>query len=158
MKKLVFIFFIISATAFSQDVKVENATVQTINRSTSSTSLITYTITINKIKRSKWNIDSLINIATGDSIKYTIVKVDDPGAASPNYKKVNSFSKSDLGIFQISYGKIKKREDDQPKSPQNRKADVTTIEGGVYLYITTKNKHKRYKIDEFEKLETIETP
>jgi hypothetical protein len=104
-------------------------------------------------------VDSLISISSGDTIKYNIVKVDDPGAASPKYEKVNYFSKSDLGIFQISFGIRKTRNGSgRPGAPQNQKSYTTNIEGGVYLYITTKNKHKRFKIDEFEKLETIDAP
>lgn len=136
-----------------------SAKMQTVNSGISPTSTTTYTITLNKFKRSKWRIDSVVSISGGDSIKYTIVKVDDPGAASPRYQKVNYFSSDDLGIYQIRFGIKKQRGvSGKPIAPQNTKVDTTNIEGGVFIYYTIKKKHKRFKIDEFEKQETIDAP
>lgn len=158
MKKLVFIFLLFCAVSSAQTLTVSKAVMQTVNHGASPTSSTTYTITLNKTKRVKWHIDSLISIAAGEPVKYNIVKVDDPGAASPKYEKVNYFSSSDLGIYQITFGVNKQRGTGRPGAPQNTKVDTTNIEGGVYLYYTLKKKHKRFKIVDFEKLETINAP
>lgn len=157
MHKLVLLFLIISSAVFAQDPKIVKATMQTVNHGASPTSSTTYSILINKVKKCKWSIDSLISISSGQNLKYNIVQVDDINASSPDYKKASPENLK-KGNYQITFGKTKQREGGRPGSPQNLKVDTTNIEGGVMIHYTLKNKHRVLKIDQFEMLEAINAP
>jgi hypothetical protein len=157
MMRLVLIFLIFSSTCFAQDLKINKATVQTLNHGASPTSSITYTIFFTKVKKGKWSIDSLISSSSGQNIKFNIAEVDHPDAVSPDCKKV---APKDLkkGNYQITFGKVKKRGVGRPGSPQDQKADTTNIEGAVLICYTIKKKHLQIRIDNFETLETVNAP
>lgn len=158
MNKLVFLFFIISSTVAAQDLVLKKATMQTINHGASPTSSTNYSILLCQCKKGKWSLDSVVSISSGQAIKFNMVKVDDPDAASPDYKKLQSFSNLTTGNFQLTFGKTKQRGSGRPGAPQNTKVDTTNIEGGVIIYYSAKRKHKQLKIDSFEQLETVDAP
>ncbi|MCW3104060.1 MAG: hypothetical protein JWO09_2500 [Bacteroidetes bacterium] len=87
-----------------------------------------------------------------------MVKVDNPDAASPDYKKLDSYSSLGTGNYLISFGKTKQRGSGRPGSPQNTKVDTTNIDGGVVIYYSEGKKRKQLKVIEFEQLETIDAP
>lgn len=157
MKKLVFLFLIISARLIAQDPKIEKYTVQTINHGASPTSSTTYHIFIAKTKKSNWSIDSLVSISSGQNVKFNIVEVKDADAVSPDYNKVSPGSLK-KGRYQITFGTTKQRGSGRPGTPQNLKADTTIIEGGVVIHYSIKKKHKQIKVVDFEMLETIDAP
>jgi hypothetical protein len=158
MQKLIFLFLIISSTVAAQDITLKKATMQTVNHGASPTSSTTYNILLCQCKKVRWSIDSVISISSLQAVKFNMVKVDNPDASSPDYKKLDSFKNPGTGNFQISFGKTKQRGSGRPGSPQNTKADTTNIEGGVIIYYTVKKKHKQLRIEEFEQLETIDAP
>lgn len=158
MKHLFFLFFIVSSAVFGQDLKLSKATMQTVNHGASPTSTTTYTILLQKSKKCLWSIDSVVSTSSNQSIKYNLVKVDNTNATSPDYKKVEGFSKADRGTYQITFGITKQRGSGRPGAPQNQKADTTTIEGGVTIYYSIKKKRKQLKVVEFEQLETVDAP
>ena len=157
MKKLVFIVLIFSS-ATAQELKFVKATMQTINSGASAVSHTNYSVSFQKNKKFKWSVDSVCSITTGQTVKYTIVSVQDPNAASPRYSPVNTFSKTDTGTYQITFGITKQHGSGRPGSPQNLKVDTTNIEGGVIIYYHAKAKKKQLKVIEFEQLETINAP
>jgi hypothetical protein len=157
MKKLIFLFLIISSTAFAQDPKIEKATIQTVHQGASPVSSTTYTILISKVKKCNWSIDSLVSISSGQNVKFNIARVNDPLAASPEYYKAAPESLK-KGNYQITFGTRKQHEGGRRGAPQNLKADTTNIEGGVIVYYTIKKKNKQIKIDNFERLENIDAP
>lgn len=158
MKHLFFLFFIVSSAVYGQDLKLSKATAQTVNHGASPTSSTTYTIVLQKSKKCVWSIDSVLSTATGQAIKYNLVKVDNLNATSPDYKKVEGFSKCDTGMYQITFGITKQRGSGRPGAPQNQKADTTNIEGGVTICYSIKKKRKQLKVVEFEQLETVDAP
>jgi hypothetical protein len=157
MKKLVFLFLIISSTIFAQDVKIVKATMQTVNHGASPTSSTTYSVILSKAKKGKWSIDSIVSSSSGQTVKFNIVEFNDQEAASPDHKKASPGNLK-KGNYQISFGKVKQRGGGRPGSPQNTKVDTTNIEGGVIIYYCVKKKKKQIRIDEFEMLETIDAP
>lgn len=159
MKQVLFIFLLFCSTLGAQELKFTKATMQTLNHGASPTSSTTYTIVLQKKKKAVWSIDSIVSISSGQRVEYSILKVDDPDKESPNYAKVESFKKSDKGLFRIKFGVTKNRGGSgRPGSPQNQKADTTTIEGGVTIYYSWKGKSKQLKVIDFEKLENIDAP
>jgi hypothetical protein len=158
MNKLVLLFLIISSTGFAQDIKVEKATMQTVNHGASPTSSTTYTILISKAKKCKWQIDSVMSTASGQNVEFTITEIAEPEVLSPGLKKV---SPKDLknGNYMITFGVTKKRgSGGRPGSPQNTRVDTTNIEGGVIIYYSIKKKYNSIKVDTFEMLETLNAP
>jgi hypothetical protein len=158
MKKLLFLFFIISTAVSAQELKLKKATRQTVNHGASPTSSTTYSILVSNCKKGKWKLDSLISISSNQVIKFNMVKVDDTNAVSPNYKKLDSFNDLGKGNYQLTFGITKQRGSGRPGAPQNTKVDTTNIEGGVIVYYTVKKKQKQLKIDSFEELEKIDAP
>lgn len=158
MKKLVFLFLIISSTVAAQGLTVKKATMQTVNQGASPTSSTTYSISLYQCKKVKWNLDSVISISSGQPVKFNMVKVDDPAALSPDYKKLASLSGLTSGNYLLTFRKTKQRGNGRPGAPQNTKVDTTNIEGGVIIYYSVKKKHKQLKIDSFEQLETVDAP
>ena len=158
MKRLFFLFFIISSTLAAQELDLKKATRQTVNHGASPTSSTTYTVQMKVCKKGKWSIDSVISIASGQAIAFNMVQVDDPAAASPDYKKLNGYSDLGKGNYQLSFGLTKQRGSGRPHAPQNTVVDTTNIEGGIVICYTFKKKHRRLKVDEFEQLETVDAP
>lgn len=158
MKKLFFLFLIISSTAAAQELTLKKATMQTVNQGASPTSSTTYNVFLCQCKKGKWAVDSVISISSGQPVKFNMVKVDNPDAASPDYKKLDSYSGLATGNYLISFGKTKQRGSGRPGSPQNTKVDTTNIEGGVVIYYSAGKKKKQLKVIEFEPLETIDAP
>jgi hypothetical protein len=158
MKRLFFLFLIISSTAAAQELTLKKATMQTVNQGASPTSSTTYKVLICQCKKGRWSIDSVISTSSQQSVKFNMVKVDNPDAVSPDYKKLDSYSNLGTGNYLISFGKTKQRGSGRPGSPQNTKVDTINIEGGVIVYYSVGKKHKQLKIAEFEQLETIDAP
>jgi hypothetical protein len=158
MKRLFFLFFIISSTLGAQELVLKIATRQTINHGASPTSSTTYTVLMSVCKKGSWRIDSLVSTASGRAIAFNMVKVDDPAAASPDYKRLESYSDLGKGNYQLSFGITKQRGSGRPHAPQNTVVDTTNIEGGIVIWYTFKKKHRKLKIDEFGQLETIDAP
>lgn len=158
MRKILFLFMMISMSSVAQDLTLKKATMQTINHGASPTSSTTYTVLLCNCKKGKWSLDSVISISSGQNVKFNLVKVDDPNASSPDYKKLDSYSNLGKGNFQLSFGKTKQRGSGRPGAPQNTRVDTTNIEGGVLIYYSFNKKSKQLKIDSFEQLETIDAP
>lgn len=158
MKQLTFFFLLFSVLTNAQDLKLKKATIQTVNHGISPTSTTTYTIIVEKQKKFRWSIDSLVGVNSLQTVKYNIVKVDNPDATSPKYTPVSAYNKCDKGLYMITFTITKNREGGRPGSPQQQKADTTNIEGGVFIYYTVNGKVKKIKVDEFEKLDTINAP
>lgn len=156
---LTILFSLFAILIYSQELKFVKATMQTVNHGASPTSTTTYFMLLEKNKKFKWSVDSVVSIATGEKINYNIVKVDNPESTSPKYEQVKSFNKCDLGKYQLTFSITKnKGSGGRPGSPQNQKADTTNIEGGIIIYYTSKGKTQKIKIVEFEKLDTINAP
>lgn len=158
MKKILFLFLIISSTVAAQELTLKKATMQTVNHGASPTSSTTYKILLCNCKKGKWSIDSVISTSSGQSVKFNMMSVGNPDAVSPDYKKLSSFSGLGKGNFLISFGIIKQRGSGRPGAPQNTKVDTTNIEGGVVIHYTFKNKRRELKVDSFEELEKIDAP
>lgn len=158
MRFLTFLFLLFSATGIGQELKMDKATMQTVNHGASPSSTTTYTIILEKNKKFKWQIDSVVTISGREAVKYNVVKVDDPDSNSPKYEQVKSYNKCDIGKYLITFTITKNRGGGRPGSPQNQKADTTNIEGGVIIYYRVKGKTKMIKVDVFEKLDTINAP
>lgn len=159
MKRILFLFLIFSFPAIGQELCMLKATMQTTNYGASPGSVTNYTILLEKKKKFAWGIDSICGIQSGQRVKYNLVKVNDANVLSPNYTKVEKFSKSDKGKYQITFGIHKERGGGgRPGSPPQIKADTTNIEGGVYIYYHVKKKKKKLTVDVFEMLERIDAP
>jgi hypothetical protein len=158
MKNILWVFVMLSATLQAQELKLEKATMQTIHQGASPVSVTTYTVTLLKNKKFCWSIDSVCGIQSGQKVDYKIVKVDDPTVLSPDYKRVEQFKKSDRGRYQISFSKRKVGQGGRPNAPQNLKPDTTNIEGGVVIHYTSKKRHRKLLVENFEQLETVNAP
>jgi len=158
-KFFIFIALLFSTLSFSQELKLLKATSQKVNHGASPTSTITYTITLEKNKKFKWKIDSVVSISSPQQVKYNIVKVDNPDAVSPKYEQVKSYDKCDKGKYQITFSITKQNSGGgRPGSPQHQMADTTNIEGGVFVYYSVNGKTKKIKVESFEQLDTINAP
>lgn len=158
MKKLLFIFCILSASTYAQDLKLISASRQTINYGASPSSNTNYKVVFEKNKKFIWSIDSICGIQSGNLVKYHIVKISEPTVLSPDYRSVEVFRKADQGKYQIRFSVLKQRGSGRPGSPPMTKADTTNIEGGIIIYYSAKKKHKQLKVIEFEMLETVDAP
>jgi hypothetical protein len=158
MKKLAILFFFCQSLLFSQELKLMKATQQTINAGASPVSITNYLIQFKKGKSFLWHVDSVCSIASNNSIKYNLIKVDNPDAISPQYHQIKTFSKNDKGLFQIAFGSRKSHRGGRPGIPI---VDVTTGEDyslGVIVFYTAGKKKKQLKVNSFEKLETVNAP
>lgn len=146
MKKLVFLFLIISSAGIAQELKLKAAKMLTVRVAETSLTSSRCFIDFSKDKKFKWSIDSLVSVATGKKISYGLLHVDDPEAVSPDYKAVKSFTKKDLGNYRISF------------TPERSANSALNTDKGVIMYYTAKRKAKQLKIGYFEKPEPVETP
>ena len=158
MNRIIFLFLLTTFSAASQELKLIKATKQTINSGASPSSTNNYMIQIKKDKAYKWSVDSVVNVYTQKSIKFNIVKVDDPTVLSPNYKQVTKFSKNDHGMFQITFGVMKPRGSGRPGTPMNLMVPVADFTQGAIIYYRVGKKKKQLVIESFEELETINAP
>lgn len=132
---------------------------QTVNHGASPTSTTTYSTFLQKNKKFKWSVDSVVSISSGERVVFNIVKVDNPESNSPKYEQVKSYNKCDMGLYQLTFSVTKnKGSGGRPGSPQNQKVDTTNIEGGVIVYYTSKGKTQKLNVVEFDKLDTINAP
>lgn len=157
MKKIILCFLFMQSLVFAQELKLMKATMQTINHGASPTSTTNYIIQLNKEKTFAWSIDS-IHSMLGTSIKYNIVKVDNPDAVSPQYKQVKTFSKKDKGIYQLTFGSTKQNGSGRQVAPQQIKVNTENFSNGVIIYYSVKKKKINMKIESFEELESINAP
>jgi hypothetical protein len=158
MKRLFFLFSIISSTVLAQDLTLNKATRQTLNHGASPTSRTTYKILICNCKKGKWNIDSVISTSSGQAVLFNVFRVEAPASASPKYLKLESANDLETGHYQITFDVTKKHGGGRPGAPQNQKADTTNIDGGVEIFYSSKKKKKKMKVDTFEELERIDAP
>jgi hypothetical protein len=155
MKKFLFLFLIISATTFAQELTLQKAMMQTVNHGASPTSTTTYSVLVCNCKKAKWSLDSVVSISSGQILTFDMSKVEKKDTVN---KKLSSFKNLGTGDYRITFSKTKQRSGGRPGAPQNTMVDTTNIEGGVMIHYTVKSKHKKMKIDSFEQLETINTP
>ncbi|HEX8515878.1 MAG TPA: hypothetical protein VF868_06735 [Bacteroidia bacterium] len=158
MKRLFFLFLLISSTAAAQTLTLRKATMQTLNHGASPTSSTTYNILVCNCKKGSWSIDSVISVSSGQSVNFTLFKTDDPKVPSRKYRKIESLSGLGTGDYQITFSVTKNRGSGRPGAPQNTKADTTNIDGGVIIYYSMKKNKGQMKIDAFEELERIDAP
>ena len=160
MKKLLFLFFILPAIAFAQDLKLSNATVQTINHGAAPIANVNYLLLLKKDKSFIWSIDSVYSIADNKKVNFNIVKVDDPNLPSPRYEKLDKFEKKYKGLIQLSFSSMKSMgEEGRPHGPKIVVVESNDYTAGVKIFYTVrKKKQKILQIESFEKLETINAP
>ncbi|MDF2438035.1 MAG: hypothetical protein K0Q95_2411 [Bacteroidota bacterium] len=155
MKKIVFLFLLLSSFADAQEITLKKATMQTVNHGASPTSTTTYSVLVCNCKKAKWSLDSVVSISAGQPVTFYVSKVEKKDTIN---KKLSSFKNLGTGDYRISFSKTKQRGGGRPGAPQNTMVDTTNIEGGVVIHYSVKDKRKKLKIDSFEELETINTP
>ena len=146
MKTLVFIFLLISSVVGAQELEVKQAKIIAVRQAETTLTLYKCQVLLSKDRNFKWSIDSVISLATGKKVRYHLVKVDDPGAVSPDYKSVNSFSKKDKGNYLLSF------------TPERSAAGELNTAKGIVICYKAKNKRKQLLVDLSGKTETVETP
>jgi hypothetical protein len=158
MKYIFFLFVVFDLSLSGQELRLKSATMQTINQGASAVSSTTYRIRLEKSRKYKWSVDSIIGIQSGQPVDFQIMKLGDDTVLKPGSQLLREFKKTDKGLFEIVFGIQKSRGNGRPNAPQNMKVDTTNIDGGVYIYYRTKCRKKKIKVDTFEVLETLDAP
>ena len=158
MKHIIYFILFITFSAPAQELKLIKATKQTINAGASPSSVTNYVVIIKKEKCFKWSVDSVVNIDSRMSVKYNIVKADNPNAASPNYQRVQSFSKKDKGLYHITFSSSKSHSSGRPGSPLNTSVTTPEFTRGALIYYSAGKKKKQLQVNSFEQLATIDAP
>ena len=158
MNRIIVFLLIISSSVFAQELKVVNATKQTINSGASPTSTTNYKVQFKKGSAYKWSVDSVVNANTQQSVQYIIVKMDSNDPASVGFKPVKCFSKKDKGIYQIAFASSKKRGSGRPNSPTGVMVELPDFPKGAIIYYRVGKKKMQMIVETFEELETINAP
>ncbi len=158
MKRFIILFCLISAFSSAQDLSLLKATKQTINSGASSSSTTNYSVDINKTKKCKLSIDSVVNVYTQKSISFNIVQVDNPSAVSPSYHQVKPSAIKEKGMYQITFASTKNRGSGRPATPMNLVVPIADFTQGAIIYYSSGKKKKQLLVESFEQLETINAP
>jgi hypothetical protein len=158
MKKILLFLMLFPLCASAQELKLVKATKQTINSGASAVSTTNYLVEFKKVKTGKWSVDSVVNVYTQKAVSYGIAWVDNPSAASPDFKPVKTFSKKDKGTYHITFASGKNRGSGRPGTPMNLVVPVSDFTQGAIIYYTIGKKHYQLKVDAFDELETINAP
>ncbi len=158
MKGILILLLAVCSSGFAQELQLISATKQTINGGASPTSVTNYQIRFKKDKSFKWSVDSVVNINTGASVSYTLLKVDDPALASPDFKPVKCFLKKDKGMYQVTFASSKNRGAGRPGSPTGIMVELPAFPKGAVIYYRAGKNKKQLSIEIFEELDTINAP
>ena len=160
MKNILFIFNLFFATiCFSQDLKMIKATAQRINAGAYPRYTINYSVEIIKEKCFSWKIDSVVNNSTKKSVAFNIVKVDNVNAVSPNYIKIESYNKKDVGNYILTFASFKSMgSSGRPGAPEIEMIEEPVFSEGATIFYRNRKKIKKLLVKNFEKLETINAP
>ncbi|CAN5431942.1 hypothetical protein BH10BAC1_BH10BAC1_16340 [soil metagenome] len=158
MKQIILLLFLLPTITFAQDLKLVKATKQTINSGASPTSTTNYMVEVNKSKKCKISIDSVVNVYTQKTTNFNIVKVDDPAATSPNYERTDASNVKGKGTYQITFASMKNRGRGRPGTPMNLMVPIADFTQGAIVYYRVGKKKKQLLIESFEELETINAP
>jgi len=158
MKNILLCLFFISTISFSQELKLIKATKQTTNAGASPTSTINYTIQVNKSKKCKVSIDSVVNVYTQKSSPFNVYKTGKATVLSPA-QKIDATNMKEKGSYDINFYSTKTRGSGRPGAPpMELVVPIADFTQGAVVYYRVGKKSKKITVESFEELETINAP
>lgn len=160
MRSIILLLLCVSSFAFAQDLKLIKATKQTINSGAAPTSTTNYTVQVKKSKKCVLTIDSVVNVYTQRSGKFTVFKVGNSTVLSPNnQKQIDASSIKEKGVFNINFSSMKNRGSGRPGAPpMELMVPIADFTQGAIIYYRVGKKKKQLLVEAFEELETINAP
>ena len=160
MRSIILLLFFVSSYAGAQDLKLIKATKQMINSGASPTSTTNYTIQVKKSKKCSLTIDSVVNVYTQKSGKFTVFKEGNPSVLSPaSQQQIDASNIKEKGIFNINFSSSKNRGSGRPGAPpMELMVPIADYTQGAIVYYRVGKKKKKLTIESFEELETINAP
>lgn len=153
MRKIILLLLLVSSATFAQDLKLIKATKQTTNAGASPTSTINYTVQVEKNKKCKVSVDSVVNVYTQKSGPFNVFIV-----ASPS-QQVDASSVKKKGTYNIHFYSTKNRGSGRPGAPpMELMVPIADYTQGAIVYYHVGNKSKKLTIESFVELETINAP
>lgn len=158
MLRLILLSLLVSNFSFGQDLKLIKATKQITNSGASPMSTINYSILVNKSKKCKLSIDSVVNVYTQKSSAFTITQPGTGTVLSPSVL-IDAKNVTVKGKYEIHFYSQKSRGSGRPGAPpMNLQVPIADFTQGAVVYYRVGKKQKKLTIDFFEELETINAP
>lgn len=160
MRCIILFLLFVSSFGVAQDLKLIKSTKQTINSGASPTSTTNYTIQVKKSKKCLLTIDSVVNVYTQKSGKFTVFRESNPTVLSPtNQKQIDASNIKEKGVFNINFSSMKSRGSGRPGAPpMELMVPIADFTQGAIIYYRVGKKKKKLIVESFEELETINAP